>query len=163
MNEKSFYQRNILCSNTQMRHTEIQQLFQRTKGKKKNIILPVGCKSEVDGRGCKPHRFSILLRSLRSNKCIKIKGSMSNKLLVAAEHKCALLDILLLAPTQLWLLPTKEIEKTYCIYLYMLYFFLKKNPNQCMNTCLQICVLDYIHNEKYRGTILPSNKHQNND
>lgn len=69
------------------------------KGRITVNILPVGCNSEAGGRGCKPHKFSILFRPLRSNKCIKMKGSMSNKLLVVAEHKCVLLDILLLAPT----------------------------------------------------------------
>lgn len=81
---------------------KIQEFFQTATEKKEiitGIILPVGCRSEAGGRGCKPHKFSILLRSLRSNKCIKINGSMSSKLLVAAEHKCVLLDILLLEPT----------------------------------------------------------------
>lgn len=74
--------------------------FREPQKKKITInMLPVGCNSEAGGRGCKPHKFSILFRPLRSNKCIKMKGSMSNKLLVVAEHKCVLLDILLLAPT----------------------------------------------------------------
>lgn len=52
-----------------------------------DVQLPLLCRREAGGRGWRPQRFSIPFLSFRSNRWIKIKGSISSKLLLAAEPR----------------------------------------------------------------------------
>jgi len=52
-----------------------------------DVQLPLLCRIEAGGRGWRPQRFSIPFLSFRSNRWIKIKGSISSKLLLAAEPR----------------------------------------------------------------------------
>lgn len=52
-----------------------------------DVQLPLFCRREAGGRGWRPQRFSMPFLSFRSSKWIKIKGSISSKLLLAVEPR----------------------------------------------------------------------------
>lgn len=51
------------------------------------VQLPLFCRREAGGRGWRPQRFSMPFLSFRSNKWIRMRGSISSKLLLAVEPR----------------------------------------------------------------------------